>query len=265
MKILIVGDVIGNAGRKALTRYLDEVRQEHGIDYTIINVENLAGGFGVTRKTLDEVDRLGVDVMSSGNHIWDKKEVFDLLGDEPRLLRPHNYPPGCPGTGVHVGEGPGGVRVAVLNLQGRVFMPPIDCPFRAADRALEEIGDTADVVIVDLHAEATSEKVAMGWHLDGRAAAVVGTHTHIPTADERVLPGGTAYLTDLGMTGPYDSVIGVDKRVIVGRFLNALPARFETAKGDVRLCGAVVEVDPATGKALSIRRVARPAFGEVEA
>jgi len=265
MRILIVGDVVGNAGRKALTAHLDEVRREHAVDYTIINVENLAGGFGVTRKTLGEVDRLGTDVMSSGNHIWDKKEVLDLFADEPRLLRPHNYPPGCPGSGIHIGQAPDGVRVATVNLQGRVFMASIDCPFRAADRALEEIGDKADVVIVDLHAEATSEKVAMGWHLDGRVAAVVGTHTHIPTADGRVLPGGTAYLTDLGMTGPYDSVIGVDKGVIVGRFLNALPARFETAKGDARLCGAVIEVDPATGKAVSIRQVAYPAFGKGEA
>ena len=259
MKIFLVGDVIGDPGRKALARHLPEVRERHGVDYLVVNVENLAGGFGVTAPTCKEIVDLGADVLTSGNHIWDKRDVFDLIPAEPRLLRPHNYPPGCPGTGLHVGATKDGVRVAVLNLQGRVFMPPIDCPFRAADAALAELGGRADIVVVDLHAEATSEKVAMGWHLDGRVAAVVGTHTHIQTADERVLPGGTAYLTDLGMTGPYDSVIGVDTQAVLGRFVNALPARFETAKGNPRLCGAVVDVDPGTGRARSIVRVALPA------
>jgi metallophosphoesterase (TIGR00282 family) len=193
--------------------------------------------------------------MTSGNHIWDKKDVLDYIPDEPRLLRPYNYAPHCPGRGLHLGTSVDGIRVAVLNLQGRVFMPPGECPFLAADRALEEIGAAADVILVDFHAEATSEKVAMGWHLDGRASVVVGTHTHVPTADERVLPGGTAYITDLGMTGPFDSVIGVDKAVIVGRFLDGMPARFETAKGDPRLCGVVVEVDTTSGKARSIERL----------
>jgi metallophosphoesterase (TIGR00282 family) len=259
MKVLLVGDVIGEPGRKALARHLPEVRERHGVDYLVVNVENLAGGFGVTPATCAEILALGAHVLTSGNHIWDKKEVFEVLPDEPRLLRPHNYPPGCPGSGLHLGEGPGGVRVAVLNLQGRVFMPPIDCPFRVADAALESLRGRADVILVDFHGEATSEKVAMGWHLDGRVAAVVGTHTHVQTADERILPGGTAYLTDLGMTGPYDSVIGVETGVVLGRFLTAMPARFETAKGNPHLCGAVVDVDPGSGRARAITRVAMPA------
>lgn len=261
MKIFLVGDVIGEPGRKALTQHLPEVRERHGFDYLVVNVENLAGGFGVTAPTCREIVNLGADVLTSGNHIWDKRDVFDLIPAEPRLLRPHNYPPGCPGTGLHIGTASDGTRIAVLNLQGRVFMPPIDCPFRSADQVLEEIRGRVDIVVVDLHAEATSEKVAMGWHLDGRVAAVVGTHTHVQTADERVLPGGTAYLTDLGMTGPYDSVIGVDTQAVLRRFLNALPARFETAKGNLRLCGAVVDVDSATGRARSIVRVSLPAAG----
>jgi metallophosphoesterase (TIGR00282 family) len=224
----------------------------------VVNVENLAGGNGVTASTCREILDLGVHVMTSGNHIWDKKEVLSYMPDEPRLLRPHNYASDCPGTGVHVGTAADGTRIAVVNLQGRVFMPPGDCPFRAADRALQEIGEAADVILVDLHGEATSEKVAMGWHLDGRVSAVVGTHTHVPTADERVLPGGTAYITDLGMTGPFDSVIGVDKQVILGRFLDGMPARFETARGDLRLCGVVVDVERSTGKANSIERLMVP-------
>jgi hypothetical protein len=262
MRILFVGDVVGSPGRKALARHLPALLAERGIDYSVVNVENLAGGFGVTAPTCREVLELGADVLTSGNHIWDKKEVLELIPNEPRLLRPYNYPPGCPGEGVHVGATRDGVRVAVINLQGRVFMPPIDCPFRAADRALEEVAGRADVVLVDMHAEATSEKVAMGWYLDGRVAAVVGTHTHVPTADERVLPGGAAYITDLGMTGPYDSVIGVDRGVIVGRFLNGMPAKFDTATKDARLCGAVVEVDPAAGRAKRIERVMLPLDAE---
>jgi len=255
MRALLGGDVIGSPGRRVLARHLPAVVERHRIDYTVVNVENLAGGFGVTAPTCREVLELGAHVMTSGNHIWDKREVLDFLPDEPRLLRPYNYPAGCPGTGLHLGETADGVRVAVVNLQGRVFMPPIDCPFRAADLALAEIGESADVILVDMHAEATSEKVAMGWHLDGRVAGVVGTHTHVPTADERILPGGTAYLTDLGMTGPYDSVIGVDRQVILGRFLNAMPARFETAKGPASFCGAILEIDPGTGRATAIERI----------
>ena len=255
MNFLMVGDIIGEPGRRVFSRHLKELVETQNIEYIVANVENLAGGLGITRSTCREILDLGVQVMTSGNHIWDKREVLEYIPDEPRLLRPYNYPPGCPGSGVHLGQASGGIRVAVLNLQGRVFMPSIDCPFRAADRALEEIGDRADVILVDMHAEATSEKVALGWYLDGRVAAVVGTHTHVPTADARVLPGGSAYITDLGMTGPYDSVIGVNKKVILRRFLDAMPARFETAKGDPRLCGAVIDVDPGSGRARSIERV----------
>jgi len=248
MKVLMIGDVVGEAGRKALARHLPDLNERHAIDYIVVNAENLAGGFGITEPTCKEIFGLGVHVLTSGNHIWDKREVLEYIPGEPRLLRPYNYPADCPGSGLHLGAAADGTRVAVLNLQGRVFMPPIDCPFRGAERALAEIGDRADVVLVDIHAEATSEKIAMGWHLDGRVSAVVGTHTHVPTADERVLPEGTAYVTDLGMTGPYDSVIGVDKK----------PARFATAKGDPRLYGMLIEIDPGTGKAQSIQRVALP-------
>lgn len=255
MKILMVGDIVGGPGRRFFKEKLPEIVSEYGIDYTVVNVENLAGGFGITAATCAELLELGVHVMTSGNHIWDKKEALTYFPGEPRLLRPYNYADSCPGRGLHIGTAANGARVAVLNLQGRVFMPPGDCPFRAADRALQEIGDAADVILVDLHAEATSEKVAMGWHLDGRASVVVGTHTHVLTADERVLPGGTAYITDLGMTGAFDSVIGVDKSIILAKFLNGMPARFETAKGDPRLCGVVAEVDPSSGRALSIQRL----------
>ena len=255
VKVLMVGDVIGEPGRRALARRLRELIDRHAVDYTVVNVENMAGGFGVTGPTCREVLDLGADVLTSGNHIWDKREVLEVLPGEPRLLRPYNYPPDCPGAGLHFGASRSGARVAVLNLQGRAFLPAIDCPFRAADRALQEIAGRADLILVDMHAEATSEKVAMGWYLDGKVAAVVGTHTHIPTADERVLPGGTAYVTDLGMTGPYDSVIGVEKEIILRRFLTAMPAKFETAKHDPRLCGALITVDPGTGRALAIERV----------
>ena len=258
MKLLMVGDVVGEPGRRVLSQHLEELVEEHNVEYTVVNVENLAGGVGITAPTCREVLDLGVHVMTSGNHIWDKREVLEYIPNEPRLLRPYNYPTGCPGSGVHLGATAQGVRVAVLNLQGRVFMPSIDCPFRAADRALAEIDDRADVILVDMHAEATSEKIAMGWHLDGRVAAVVGTHTHVPTADARVLPGGTAYITDLGMTGPYDSVIGVNKKSILRRFVDSMPTRFETATGDRRVCGAVIDVDPETRMARSIRRVQRP-------
>src|SRR5207245_1612116 len=203
----------------------------------------------------------GIAVLTSGNHIWDKKEILPYLREhaDGRLLRPANYPAGAPGHGMYLGKTRSGVEYAVLNLQGRVFMPAIDCPFRTADSLLAEIPDRVRIRITDMHAEATSEKLAMGWYLDGRVTAVVGTHTHVPTADEAVLPGGTAYITDLGMTGPYDSVIGIDKALVIQRFLNQLPARFDAAKGDVRLAGVLIEADVDTGRALSIQRVMRKA------
>jgi 2',3'-cyclic-nucleotide 2'-phosphodiesterase len=241
-----------------VARLLPGLRREHAADLVVANVENAAGGFGVTpafaRAFLDQ----GVDVMTSGNHIWDKREIVEYIAKENLLLRPANYPAGTPGVGwVTVKAGPH--RVAVLNLMGRVFMNPIDCPFRTADAVLPELRRETSIILVDMHAEATSESVAMGWYLDGRVSAVVGTHRHVQTADERVLPGGTAYITDLGLTGPTDGVIGVDRETIIQRFLTQMPTRFEPAKGPAALHGVVITVDPESGRASAIRRVQVPA------
>ena len=229
------------------------------IDFTVVNVENAAGGFGVTTEIFAELSKLPIDVFTSGNHIWDKKEIYPYFRDQVngRLLRPANYPGDSPGRGLYVGKTPAGIGYAVMNLQGRIFMPPLDCPFRKADELLKTIPDDVKIRILDFHAEATSEKRALGWYLDGRVTAVLGTHTHVPTADETVLPQGTAYLTDLGMTGPYESVIGMEREAVIQKFLDQLPARFEVAKGDVRLCGVLLEADPATGHAISIQRIMR--------
>ena len=221
----------------------------------IANGENAAGGFGITPPLADELFGYGVDVLTSGNHIWDKREIYEYLPRQPRLLRPANYPEGLPGCGVIVVEARNGVPCAIINLQGRALMSPIDCPFRKADVILKGLAADTRVRFVDFHAELTSEKTAMGWYLDGRVSAVVGTHTHIPTADTRLLPGGTAYQTDVGMTGPYHSVIGVDKQMIIEKFLTQLPMRMEAAKHGPELHGVIVEVDEATGRAASIRRV----------
>ncbi|MBI1737529.1 MAG: TIGR00282 family metallophosphoesterase [Candidatus Rokubacteria bacterium] len=258
MNILMIGDVYGEPGRAAVQKLLPRLKQEHQIDFTVINVENAAGGFGVTpalaRGFLDQ----GADVMTSGNHIWDKKDIVEFIGKENLLLRPANYPVGTPGVGyVTVKAGPH--KVAVLNLMGRVFMHPIDCPFRKADDILAELHKETPVILVDMHAEATSESVAMGWYLNGRVSAVVGTHRHVQTADDRILPGGTAYITDLGLTGPTDGVIGVDRDQIIQRFLTQMPIRFETAKGPAKLHGVVITVDPETGRASDIRRLSIPA------
>ncbi len=258
MKILFVGDVIGKPGRKALARLLPRLTDEHRADYVIVNVENAAGGFGVTADVLDELDELPIHCMTSGNHIWDKKEVGDLFEREPRLLRPANYPAGNPGRGVHVGETAAGIPVATVNLEGQVFLKNVDSPFAAADRIVAELAGRAKVVFVDFHAEATSEKQALGVYLDGRVSAVVGTHTHVPTADERVLPGGTAFLTDAGMTGPYEGIIGFRADKVIDRFLLQTPTTFEVAKRDVRLAAAVVDVDETTGRARGIQRLLVP-------
>ena len=255
MRILFVGDVVGKPGRVFLCRQLPRLQDEHGIAFTIANAENLAGGVGATPETCEELFQAGVDCLTSGNHIWDKREIFPYLEREPRLLRPANYPDSNPGGGVHVGRSRDGTRVAVVNLIGRVFLANVDCPFRTADEVLAELHGQADCVLIDMHAEATSEKVAMGWHVRGRAAAVIGTHTHIPTADEAILPGGTAYLTDVGMTGPFNSVIGVEKEQVLERFLTGRNVRMQTAEGDVRLHAAVIDIDPATGKASAIERI----------
>lgn len=250
-----MGDVVGKVGRRVLTERLRRLQSEVQADVTVVNVENAAGGFGLTGTVWDDLARMPVDVFTSGNHIWDKKETAALLDSEPRLLRPANYPPGNPGRGWCTVVSKARVPVAVLNLQGLTFMTAMESPFRAADRILAELAGQAKVVIVDFHAEATSEKQALAWYLDGRVSAVLGTHTHVPTADERILLQGTAALTDVGMTGPYEGVIGFKPQAVLERFLLATPRALEPATRGGALCGAVVEVDEATGKARSIRRL----------
>ncbi|MHB8056183.1 MAG: TIGR00282 family metallophosphoesterase [Candidatus Aminicenantales bacterium] len=252
-RVLIIGDIIGRSGRDALRRYLPFLRDKYRPAFVVANGENAAGGVGLTEEVGRELFSM-VDVLTSGNHIWDKKEGILFMEKEPRVLRPANYPSPAPGKGSVVVTGPDGLKLAVLNLQGRVFMEPIDDPFRAADAAISELRKETPNIIVDLHAEATSEKVALGFYLDGRVSAVVGTHTHVPTADERVLPGGTAYITDLGMAGSRNSVIGIRKEQAIQKFLTSRPIRFEPDKGGSFLSGVVVEIDPETGKALSIVR-----------
>ena len=254
MKVLFVGDIVGRGGRKILGEKLKSVQEEHGIDFTIANVENCAGGFGVTPKLASRTLGLGVDVLTSGNHAWDRREVWDFFEREPRLLRPGNYPTGVPGNYCFVGETRSGVPVAVLNLQGRVFMPIIDCPFQFIDRHLEGIKEECPVIIIDFHAEATSEKMAFGWFVDGLVAAVVGTHTHVPTSDARVLPKGTAYITDVGMTGSYESVIGMQVEGALARFRTGLSGRLEPAVDSPRFSSVIVGVDEDTGRAYSIER-----------
>jgi 2',3'-cyclic-nucleotide 2'-phosphodiesterase len=257
MKILVIGDVVGNPGRTIMRKALPLVLKKYDVDYCIANVENAAGGFGITKEICDELLDSGVDCMTSGNHIWDKKEIIGMIDLIPQLLRPLNYPSRQPGRGSHVGKAKrSGIPVATLNLTGRVFMNgPIDDPFRLGLEEVERLRAEAKVIIVDVHAEATSEKTALGHYFDGRVSAVVGTHTHVPTCDHRVLPKGTAYCSDLGMTGPYDSVIGVEKDVVILRFLTGMPNRFETAKGDPRFAAVVIDVDPETGRARGIERM----------
>lgn len=253
MKILFIGDIFGSPGRRIVADHLQDIVATNSIDLTIANGENAAGGFGITPQIAEDLLALGIDVLTSGNHIWDKREIFDYLNRQPRLLRPANYPEAA-GSGMYVHRTAGGVSCAILNLQGRVYMPSTDCPFRKANEMLTALDPAVKVRFVDFHAEVTSEKMAMGWHLDGRVSAMVGTHTHIPTADTRVLPGGTAYQTDCGMTGPYESVIGVDTDIILQRFRTSLPVRMEPAKRGAELHAVIVDVDEATGKARAIRR-----------
>jgi metallophosphoesterase (TIGR00282 family) len=260
MRILFIGDIFGRPGRTIVKEQLAALLKQHAIDLVLANGENAAAGFGITPPLAEELFELGIDVITTGNHVWDKREIveyFQHADGNPhsmarRVLRPANYPEGMPGWGCYEGKKKD-VPYAVMNLQGRVFMGSNDDPFRIADQLLK--GIKAKIVVVDMHAEATSEKISMGWYLDGRVTAVVGTHTHVPTADERVLPRGTAYITDVGMTGPYDSVIGVKKELVMGKFLNNMPVRFEPATGDVRLCAVVVECDETTGHARKIERV----------
>jgi hypothetical protein len=254
MRILFIGDIFASPGRKMVADHLSFIVESEGIDFVIANAENAAGGFGLTPAIADDLFALKIDVLTSGNHIWDKREIYDYFEQQPRLLRPANYSEDLPGKGVVVAEARNGVACAVINLQGRAYMPSTDCPFRKADAVLASLPPEAKIRFVDFHAELTSEKTAMGWYLDGRVTAVVGTHTHVPTADTRILNQGTAYQTDAGMTGPYESVIGVDREPVIRKFLTALPVRFETAKGRPELHGVIVEADPETGRAKHIRR-----------
>jgi len=254
MNILFIGDIFASSGRMIVADKLHFIVSTEQIDLTIANAENSAGGFGVTPPIADELLKLGLDVLTSGNHIWDKREILDYLPNQPRLLRPANYPETLPGRGVTTVRARNGVECAVINLQGRSHMPPTDCPFRKADEILGHLDSRIKVKIVDFHAELTSEKMAMGWHLDGRVSAVLGTHTHVPTADTRVLAKGTAYQTDTGMTGPYNSIIGSEKEASLQRFMTGIPVRLEAARGGVELHSVIVDVDEETGKARSARR-----------
>jgi metallophosphoesterase (TIGR00282 family) len=256
MRLLFIGDIVARAGRDLVRGGVRRLVERHRIDLVIANGENAAGGAGITREIAGELLRAGVDVLTSGNHIWDKREALTFITTEPRLVRPANYPAGTPGAGSYVWRPADGPRVAVVNVMGRIFMAPLDDPFAVVGREIAAVRDAgAVVIVVDFHAEATSEKQAMGWHLDGRVTAVIGTHTHVQTADERVLPGGTAYITDVGMTGPHDGIIGMERSGALGRFLTAMPARFDEASGDPRLHAVVVEADAANGRATGIERL----------
>ncbi len=253
--LLFIGDIVGRPGRELVRRAVPALVSRYSIDLVIANVENSAAGFGVTPDIADDFMSWGVHVMTGGNHTWDKKEILPYFAEQPCLLRPANMPAGTPGRGTFVARATNGVPVAVINAMGRVFMTAIDDPFRVIVDEMNAVKDRAKIVFVDFHAEATSEKVAMGWHLDGRVTAMVGTHTHVQTADERVLPQGTAYITDVGMTGPHDSVIGVERAAIIQRFLTGLPQRFETATENPKLNGVIVKADDQTGRAISIERL----------
>lgn len=255
MRVMMIGDAVAKPGRIAVLERLQDLQEQNRIDFTVLNGENVAGGFSITPPLADELFAAGIDVMTSGNHIFDKREIIPYLDRQPRLLRPANFPAGTPGAGVWTGQTRAGVPLVVMNLIGRVFMNPVDDPFRKADELIAAVPPDVKVRLLDFHAEATSEKQAMGWHLDGRVSAVVGTHTHVQTADERVLPAGTAYLTDLGMTGSYAGVIGMNKTDVLARFMSATAPRSGHAEGMSRICGAIIDVDEETGLARSIERL----------
>jgi 2',3'-cyclic-nucleotide 2'-phosphodiesterase len=254
MKILVIGDVVGKPGRMAVLERLQDIREQHAIDVAMLNAENVAGGFSITPAIADQLFAGGIDLMTSGNHIFDKPEVIPYMEKQRRLIRPANYPPGTPGAGMWAGE-IRGFKLAIINLLGRVFMQPADDPFRTADELLATLPDDAKVRIVDMHAEATSEKAAMAWYLDGRVSAVVGTHTHVQTADERIFPAGTAFITDLGMTGSYSGVIGMNKADVIARFTSAVSRRAHHSAGEVRICAAIIDIDEDSGRARAISRL----------
>ncbi|HQD75099.1 MAG TPA: TIGR00282 family metallophosphoesterase [Bacillota bacterium] len=255
MRLLMIGDIVGRPGRRAIKANLSELKREFDLDLIIANGENAAGGNGITKDVAQELFSAGVDVLTMGNHVWNIREAYEYINSEPRIIRPANYPPGTPGIGSSVFETRRKVKVAVINLAGRVFLQSLDCPFRKVDEILPRVKKAAQVVVVDFHAEATSEKIAMGWYLAGRVSAVVGTHTHVQTADERILPGGTAYITDLGMTGPLNSVLGVKKEIVIEKFKTQLPQRFEVASGPYQFNAVIIDIDEYSGEAYAIKRI----------
>lgn len=257
MRLVFIGDIVGNPGRKLLNQVLPELRKEKGIDFCVANGENSSGGNGITYGSATEIFEAGIDVITTGNHVWGKKEALTFIDNERRILRPANYPPDLPGkgSGVYKTANTKGLYIGVLNVMGRVFMEPLDCPFRIAVKEVEYLKSFTNIIIVDMHAEATSEKCALGWYLDGRVSCVIGTHTHIQTSDEKILPEGTGYITDAGMTGPYSGILGIDRHVIIDKFLKHMPIRFEVAKGQVQLNGIIFDVDENTGKTTAIERL----------
>lgn len=255
MRILFIGDIVGRPGRNIIKERLSQVKREQRIDFTVANAENAAGGKGITREVFRELYTCGIDAFTMGNHVWDNKGIFEFINEEERLIRPLNYPDICPGRGCHIFEAGNGLAIAVINASGRVFLPPLDCPFRAVDQVLEQIKDRADCILVDFHAEATSEKLAFAYYFDGRVSAVLGTHTHIQTADERILPGGTAYITDVGMTGPAVSILGMDKDIVVNKFISGMPARFVVAGGAAQMDAVVLETGEKNFDVKSIKRL----------
>lgn len=257
MRVLFIGDIVGSPGREVVRERLADLVSTQKLDLVIANGENSAAGFGITPRIAEELFGYGIDVLSGGNHSWDRKEILDFMPHEPRLLRPANFPEGNPGSGVYIGTARNGVKIAVINLQGRIFLPSNEDPFRKVDQLLANLPGDVSFVLVDMHAETTSEKIALGWYLDGRVTAVVGTHTHVTTADERVLPNGTAYITDVGMTGPHDGVIGMERTGIVKKFLDGMPARFEVAQGDVQMNCVVIETNDEGPRNASGRLIAK--------
>lgn len=257
LRVMMVGDIVGRPGRRAAKEYVKTYRKKYKLDLVIANGENAAGGNGITGAIADELYNCDIDIITMGNHTWDKKDILDIIEHEPRLIRPANYPPGTPGRGSAIVRLGSNMNIGIINIAGRVFLPPLDCPFRTAEKLVAEIKTVTPVIIVDFHAEATSEKMAFGWFMDGKVSAVIGTHTHIQTADERILPQGTGYITDVGMTGPRDSVLGVDKEIVITKFLTQMPVRFEVTDGEAQFDALLLEIDETTGKTVSIERIKR--------
>jgi len=255
LNILIIADIVGRPGRKAIKTLLPKLQKENAIDFVIANAENAAGGRGLNHQVMNELLTSGIDVLTMGNHVWDNKEIYSFIDDEFRLIRPLNFPPYCPGQGYHIYPGGIGKKIGVINAMGRVFLPALDCPFRTIEEVLQEIQEECDIIIIDIHAEATSEKLALAYYLDGKVTAVVGTHTHIQTADERIMPGGTAYITDLGMTGPVESILGMDKDMVIKKIIYQRPVRLEVAGGSAQLQGVILKIDEASNKVITIDRV----------